>query len=109
MDRARFSFVLTLHDRYGTPLHMAVDLDQELRISTRAVDDLKVGADLGMPLMSFDGAVRLMKAREFRKDLFIRTAGRLAAQMAERMEDAEGWNDTSRIGPARKQLGGDWK
>jgi len=47
----------------------------------------------------------MMKAREFRKDLFIHAAEHLGALLAERMEDAEGWHDASRIEPARRQLG----
>lgn len=99
--RARFTLQITLRDNHGAeqPLAMAVDLDDEVRISPRAVDEMKAGVG------TFDGAVRMMKAREFRKDLFIHAAEHLGALLAERMEDAEGWHDASRIEPARRQLG----
>jgi hypothetical protein len=105
VDRARFTLQITLRDNhsYEPPLHMAIDLNDEVRIASRAVSELKAG------LADFDGAVRLMKVREFRKDLFIHCAERLGALLAERMEDAEGWHDAGRIEPARKQLGGTWR
>ncbi len=104
-DRARFTLQIALRDNhsYEPPLHMAIDLNDEVRIASRAVDELKAS------LVNFDGAVRLMKVREFRKDLFIRCAERLGALLAERMEDAEGWHDAERVAPARKQLGGVWR
>lgn len=104
-ERARFTLEITLRDNhsYEPSLRMAIDLDQEVRIEPRAVDEMKAGFG------SFDGTVRLMKVREFRKNLFIRAAERLGALLAERMEDAEGWHDASRIEPARRQLGGVWR
>lgn len=105
-DRPRFTLQLTLRDNHYSidgPLCMAIDLDQEVRISPRAVDEMKIG------IGDFDGTVRMMKVREFRKDLFIQAANRLGALLAERMEDAEGWHDASRIEPAREQLGGKWR
>lgn len=106
-ERARFTLELVLRDNHSfdRPLVMAIDLNREVRISTRAVDDLKSG----FGLMTMDSAVTLMKTREMRKDLFQQAATRLGVLLAERMEDAEGWRDTSRIEPAREQLGGDWK
>lgn len=101
-ERARFTLVLTLQDRYGQPMSMAIDVDHEVRIAPRAVDEMKTGFG------DMDSTVRLMRVREFRKDLFVTAARRLGAQLAERMEDAEGWHDTSRIEPAREQLGGTW-
>jgi hypothetical protein len=110
-QKARFTLQLTLRDNHGfeQPLNMAIDLDEELRISTRAVEETKMGAELGVSVMSFDAVVRLMKTKEIRKDLFRQAAIRLAGLMAERMEDAEGWHDPSRVEPARKELGGEWR
>ena len=101
-DRPRFTLELTLRDRYGESIHMAIGLDDQVRIAPRAVDEMKAG------LGTFDSSITLMKVREFRKGLFIDAARRLGALLAERMEDAEGWHDTSRVEPARKQLGGRW-
>jgi len=57
-------------------------------------------------LQSFDEVVEIMKVREFRKDFFIRECRRIGALLAERMEDAEGWHDASRIEPAKRELAG---
>jgi hypothetical protein len=104
-ERARFTLQITLRDNYNyePPLCVAIDLNEEVRIASRAVDEMKSG------LCDFNGTVRLMKVREFRKSLFIQCAERLGALLAERMEDAEGWHDASRVEPARKQLGGVWR
>ncbi len=59
-------------------------------------------------MMTMGDTIELMKAREFRRDLFMHAAKQLAGQMADRMEDAEGWHDESRIEPARAALGGKW-
>jgi hypothetical protein len=95
---------MTLRDAtYGEePLSMAIGIDDAVRISVRVVDEIKFG------LVDFDATIELIRARQFRKRLFIETATLLGEQLAERMEDAEGWHDASRIGPARKQLGGKW-
>lgn len=102
---SRFTLELTLVDKHreAQPLHMAVDLDEYVRISPRDVEAIKTG------LGTFDGTINLMKQRSFRKDLFIHAAKQLGALLAERMEDAEGWHDASRIEPARQQLGGRWE
>lgn len=105
-DKPRFTLTLTLHDRFGDqqPLAMAVPLDDELRIAPRAVEEMKMGLSGSM-----DATISLMRRRDFRKRTFIATAERLGHAMAERMEDAEGWHDTSRVEPARKALGGTWR
>lgn len=87
---------------------MAIDVDRALRISSRAIDEMKMGADLGVSLVSFDDVVTLIRTKEMRRELFKDAAVQLAGQMADRMEDAEGWHDPDRIDPARKQLGGRW-
>lgn len=105
-DKPRFILQLSLLDNesFDPPLHMAVGLvDEQLRIAPRAVDEMKAGFG------TYDGTIRLMKVRKFRKDLFIHAATNLGALLAERMEDAEGWHDERRIEPAREQLGGRWK
>jgi hypothetical protein len=104
-DRPRFTLTMILQDNhsYDKPLSYAVGVDQELRISLRAIDEMKAGVS------NMDQTVRMMRTREFRKALFIQAAERLGTLLAERMEDAEGWHDTGRIEPARRQLGGDWE
>lgn len=48
-----------------------------------------------------------MKGRSAVEDRMLRAVGDYLK--AERMEDAEGWHDASRIEPARHQFGGDWR
>lgn len=105
-DRARFTLTLTVHDNHGyeQPLSMAIDCDRALRISSRAIDEMK----MGIGLVSMDQAVTMIRTKEMRRDLFKEAAHQLAGMIADRMEDAEGWHDASRIDPARKQLGGKW-
>lgn len=105
MPKAQFTLELSLRPNGigEQSLHMAIDLDHELRISSRAVDEAKIG------FADFGSVVTMMKTKEFRRRLFVETAMRLAEQMADRMEDAEGWHDPSRIEPARQQLGGKWE
>ncbi len=99
-ERPRFILQLTLRDNEGfqRPIHMAVGVDESLRISSREVWMVKSGFDMS-------SAVDLMRQRVMRKDLFIHYAENLGALLAERMEDAEGWHDASRVEPARAELG----
>jgi hypothetical protein len=103
---ARFTLALVLCDREGSgpPISMAIPCDAALRIGWRAVDELKTG----LTTIPFDEAVTMMRVKEMRRKIFRQIAERLAMQLADRMEDAEGWHDPDRIGPAREQLGGDW-
>lgn len=111
VEKARFNLTLTLRDNHGfeQPLSWSIDVDQALRISSRAVDELKMGADLGVGLVSFNETVELIRTKEIRRELFVQIAVQLATQMADRIEDAEGWHDANRIEPARAALGGSWR
>jgi hypothetical protein len=106
MQDARFTLALVLCDREGSgpPISMAIPCDAALRIGWRAVDELKTG----LTTIPFDEAVTMMRVKEMRRKIFVQAAQQLAMQMADRMEDAEGWHDPERIGPAREELGGDW-
>ena len=108
-DRERFTLQLSLIDNhnFGSSIHMAIDCDDALRISPRAVDEMRLSADLGVSLVSDSQVVTLIMTKELRRDLFKREALRLAGKLADRMEDAEGWHDPDRIEPARKELGGE--
>lgn len=105
-EKPRFTLQLTLRDNqsYDAPLHMAIDVDEVLRISSREVSEMRMGADFGVATMDFDAVVHLIRTKEFRRKFFVEAAQRLGALMAERMEDAEGWHDTGRIAPAREEL-----
>jgi hypothetical protein len=104
-DRPRFTIELTIRDNYSMEsYHHAIGCDQALRISSRAVEEMKAG----IGLVGMEDAVQMMKTREMRRDLLREAAIMLAGQTADRMQDAEGWHDASRIDPARKALGGRW-
>ena len=109
-DRPRFTLILTLQDgdRYEPPISWAIGIDQAVRISSRAVDEMKMGSSLGVSTIGMDEVVTLMRTKELRRKIFKEIALQLAGQMADRMEDAEGWHDPDRIEPAREQLGGRW-
>lgn len=100
-SQPRFTLQLTLRDNYSIdrPLAMAVGLDQEVRISSRELGLAKCGLSMG------DSVIDMLRTKVMRKDLFVMAAERLGALLAERMEDAEGWHDQSRVEPARKELG----
>ena len=55
-------------------------------------------------LDSFEDVVEILQTRELRKNLFTEAGRRLGTLLAERMCDAEGWADISRIEPAKRQL-----
>lgn len=109
-DRPRFTISITITDNQGLDRYThAIGCDLALRISHRAIEDLKAGPHLGISLVGMDETVKMMRTREMRRDLLLEAAVQLAEQMADRMEDAEGWHDSSRIEPARKALGGSWQ
>jgi hypothetical protein len=102
-EKPRFTIQLTIRDNYNSESwHHAVGCDEALSISWRDVDDLKAGF---MPNMEV--SVTMMKQRTMRRGLLIEAARRLAAQMADRLEDSEGWHDPSRVEPARQALRGE--
>lgn len=110
-EKGRFTLLLTLIDNhnFGSSLNMAIDCDQTLRVSARAVDDMKLGADLGVSVMSGNEVVGMLRTKALRRDLFKKEAVRLAGKLADRMEDAEGWHDPDRMESAREELGGEWR
>lgn len=103
LDQPRFTLTLTLRDNHGfdEPLQMAVSCDEALRISARAVEETKIGV-----YGDWNAVASLLRTREMRRKLFEHIATSLGVQMADRLEDAEGWHDPERIEPARKSLGG---
>jgi hypothetical protein len=60
-------------------------------------------------IVPLDQTVEMMRMREFRRDFLVEAARGLAAEMADLLADAEGWHDASRVDPARRALGGEWR
>lgn len=103
---------ITFDPGYGrTPLVMQIDLSEGI---VRKIEKIKPPIKHSVPwlrgavaLESFEDVVEIIKTREFRKKLFIDQAENLGRLLAERMEDAEGWHDVSRIEPAARSLRGE--
>jgi hypothetical protein len=109
-DRPRFTISITITDNQGYDCYThAIGCDEALRISHRAVDDLKTGMLRAFSVDPMAETVTIMRTREMRRRLLMEAAQQLAGQMADRMEDAEGWHDPERIEPARKAIGGSWR
>ncbi len=60
--------------------------------SPRAVDELKAG----IGTVALEDAVVMMKRRQIRREVLRATAIRLAEQIADTIEDAEGWHGEDR-------------
>jgi hypothetical protein len=83
------------------PMTMAIDLDDD---TVKQFERLKPPGDQIPDGRTFEEIIEVIRNREFRKELFVKEATRLGHLLAERMEDAEGWHDESRIEPAKQQL-----
>lgn len=107
-DDTQWTLALTLTGPDGTRLGMALPIDNihgmELaRVAPPSLYRLAAVTRRADPMKEM---VEIFRRREFRKDFFVDEGRRLGALLAERMEDAEGWHDTSRIEPAKRQLRG---
>mgnify|MGYP001558573475 CR=1 FL=1 len=104
----RWNLTLTLHGPDGTLLGMTLPLDHmrgmELaRISPPRLYDFMPVCGGRDPMTQ---VAEVIRKRTYRKSFFIEECQRLGQLLAERMEDAEGWHDESRIEPAKQQLRG---
>lgn len=52
----------------------------------------------------FNRVAEVLRLKQYRRDLFVKQCQCLGELLAERMEDAEGWHDVSRMEPAKAQL-----
>ena len=90
------------------PLRMVLPVSEHIAESIMRVDPPRLHGlpftTKAVPLQSFEECAEVLRRRSFRKDLFVREAARIGALLAERMEDAEGWHDASRIEPAKREL-----
>lgn len=92
--------ILTFDHPFSTRLSMVMPLEEHIAHDTRFLKP-PLPAELGG---TFEETIEVLRKREYRRDLFTRSCTALGAQLAERMEDAEGWHDISRIAPAWKEL-----
>ena len=99
-----WDLVLTLRSRYGSERY-----EQRLALADTVAREV-VRVDPPRSVMDYclmsgvEEVVSLLRRKEFRKDLLRREATRLGVLLAERMEDAEGWHDESRVEKAKKDL-----
>ena len=99
-EKPRFTIEMTIRDNYGhEQWRHAIGCDEAMSISERAVDEMKAGF-----IPNMEATVTLMRKREMRRDLLMMAAEQLAGQMADRLEDSEGWHDPSRLEPAKRAL-----
>jgi hypothetical protein len=83
---------------YGESYAVAIELDHSI---ARSFDKI-------LPPVSFldstETAIKTIRTKSYRKELFIHEAGRLGAMLAERMEDSEGWHGADRVDRATESL-----
>lgn len=93
----RFAISLTVTDRCtGKTWIRAVDDDEFPVFSERFVEDLRAPADLAAFKPDWHTTVKALKQKSFRRDLLEAAARKLAARLADHMEDAEGWHGEER-------------
>lgn len=91
-------FEMAIVDSYGkvhAKLRREIHEDAAY-MGDRIVSDMKASADLGIGLMTFDEAVRVMKRKEFRRQLLVSAAQQCGAALADYLEDKEGWHGLDR-------------
>ena len=95
---------LSMVGPHGERVRQCVALDHRTATDIQRVEPPHKFTFAGANISPFEATVQIMKRRVYRKELFIESARKLGGQLAERMEDAEGWHDESRIEPAKKAL-----
>lgn len=91
-------FVMEIVDGYGK-VHAKIrrEIHEDAAyIGNRIVDEMRAGADIGIPLVSFETAVEIMKRKEFRRGLLMSAASQCGEALANFLEDREGWHGIDR-------------
>jgi hypothetical protein len=93
--KSDWTLQLSIRERHGSrSYHMAVDLDIET-FGERLADDMKAGLAFAGP-GAFEETVSVLKERQFGRDLLERAATMLGKQLADHLEDREGWHGIER-------------
>ena len=95
---------LTFDAGYGESFTMVVPLSSNVAEKCQRVPPPSEMPFASAGMEPFEEVVEMIWTRQFRKDLFMDQARNLGALLAERMEDAEGWHDLSRVEPAKREL-----
>lgn len=94
-ERARYIIELSVHDRHRfDSWRMCVDSDEFAVFAERFVDEIR---DPGpAPWHSFETVVQVLKKRQFRREILLHAAEKLAERLSEYIEDKEGWHGEGR-------------
>lgn len=98
----RLFFEVSIVDEIGR-VHGRVkrEIDRDAAyIGNRAVDELRAG----VMWSGMDTAVQMMRVREFRKEMLEHAAAMAGVQLAEFLEDREGWHGLDRADSAESRL-----
>lgn len=104
----KLTFELRLVDEYGTVHGVACrELPREAAyIGNRAVEETRMGLGPLSPGEPLGGMVKMMKAREFRRELLVDAAKGAAHQLSDFLSDREGWHGLDRQESAERYLKG---
>ncbi len=100
---SEWTLTMSLRGPYGEQVQYSLPLDHSV-----AREIWKIDPPSFLEFVPGESALGVVatkiKAREYRKDMFVSEAKRLGLLLSETMEDSEGWHDQSRIEPARRAL-----
>lgn len=80
---------LTLINERGQSFHQAVRISEDIMQQIQRIDPPSFSEN-------FDGVCKIIKRKEFRKNLFVEQSTTLGRLLAAYMEDKEGWHGEDR-------------
>lgn len=90
-----FTMMLTLQEKRGPRRYqMALDLPVET-FGERLAGEMALGIAFAGP-DAFDKTASVLKEKKFRRDLLIAASNQIARQLADYLEDSEGWHGEDR-------------
>jgi len=101
----RFAIRLSVIDRYGDQdAHMVVEMDEFPVFSERFVEEVTSEfAPIALGPQPFDAMVKVLKTRQFRKDMLKQAARVLGDRLSDYIEDREGWHGERRRDTIKEQ------
>lgn len=109
MNEPRFTLEVKLRSPDGRTLYaMAVNLEpDECSDMERIVGDMRLSREFDDGSVGgLDEVVRTMRRREFRRDALVNKARLLGMQLADLMEDKDGWHGADRQESAKSFIEG---
>lgn len=95
-DPRQLTLTISLADGYGK-VHgkLTREVPEDVAfMGERVADDFRSNAFVGA--VNLNDAVKILKVREFRKELLIKSAKNMGVLLAEHLEDKEGWHGLKR-------------